>query len=609
MTLKPALSCVLLLASVMVRGADSPPDVSDAGRILDGAFDNKRISLQCRIRDVFRDDVDEDFFYLLLDCGGTTLYANCETTNVTAAIRDFKGFLDCDVALRCIVEPMFSRRIGRRLLHRIMGISSTDDVTVLRRPESAVFDVPDLGERRLHLNEIHFAGPRKVRGTVVARWHGNKILVRTASGASTVVKLRENVLPALYSTVEAVGTPETDLYHVNLIRGRWRPVDGKPHTPSRPAAIPIGELFMMRDNKRLIINTVFHGSVLRVRGMLKNVLVDRDGFRRLLLNEERFNLPVDCSAVPGAPDRLVEGSEIEVTGVCVMESESWRPNTVFPKIRGLFLVPRTPQDIRVLKAPPWWTPMRFAVAFFILLGIVVAVLIWNATLRALVTRKSRQLLKEQTEKLEETLKIGERTRLAAELHDYLAQNLTVISYQVSAARSALTLGSPDTGDYLNTADRMLQSCRTDLRRCLWDLKSDTLNEPDFTKAVLTTVAPVAGDAELDVSLDIRRTLLSDTTAHTVLSILRELTANAVRHGQAGTVKIRGEIRARAVFISIRDDGTGFDPSKRPGQAEGHFGLDGVNERVRHFGGTMEIRSAPGKGTEVSVTLNHEINRR
>ena len=149
---------------------------------------------------------------------------------------------------------------------------------------------------------------------------------------------------------------------------------------------------------------------------------------------------------------------------------------------------------------------------------------------------------------------------------------------------------------------MLLSCRADLRRCLWDLKSDALNEPDFAKAIERTAEPVSGNASLQVRFAVKRHLLSDSTAHAILSICRELVSNAVRHGKADKVQIAGELKDEAIRFSVRDNGLGFEPEKRPGQADGHFGLDGVAERIRRFNGQLQIDSHPGQGTHIVVTL-------
>ena len=55
------------------------------------------------------------------------------------------------------------------------------------------------------------------------------------------------------------------------------------------------------------------------------------------------------------------------------------------------------------------------------------------------------------------------------------------------------------------------------------------------------------------------------------------------------------------MFSVSDNGAGFDPSSRPGLAEGHFGLDGIRERIEHLNGTILIDSAPGRGTCVTIS--------
>ena len=59
----------------------------------------------------------------------------------------------------------------------------------------------------------------------------------------------------------------------------------------------------------------------------------------------------------------------------------------------------------------------------------------------------------------------------------------------------------------------------------------------------------------------------------------------------------------ALNLSVRDDGCGFDIGSRPGQTEGHFGLDGIIERVERLGGTFEIESSPGNGTYAVMSFS------
>lgn len=198
-------------------------------------------------------------------------------------------------------------------------------------------------------------------------------------------------------------------------------------------------------------------------------------------------------------------------------------------------------------------------------------------------------------------KISERTRLATELHDYLAQDLTAISYQLTAAKRARQ-NDLDDSRALNTADRMLGSCRTELRRCLYDLRNDALDEPDFTRAVEITLRPLAKDVKCAVTLQFSRLPFDDAAAHSILSILRELLSNAVTHGKASRFSISGLIKDRQLVFTVRDNGCGFDSSSAPAQEEGHFGLSGVRERLRKLSGKITISSAPNEGTVVTLSI-------
>ena len=189
-----------------------------------------------------------------------------------------------------------------------------------------------------------------------------------------------------------------------------------------------------------------------------------------------------------------------------------------------------------------------------------------------------------------------------ELHDSISQTLTGVSFQIDAAQQTLPKDATATSRFLNIARRTLLSCREELRRCLWDLRSNALELNDFTEALTMAIRPSAGDAKVSVRFAGRRAQLSDTTAHAVLNIARELTVNAVRHGHALRVRIAGEVKDGRVRFSVRDDGCGFDPSHAPGPSEGHFGLQGVKERINRLGGTLHIECAPGRGTEVTVEI-------
>ena len=109
-------------------------------------------------------------------------------------------------------------------------------------------------------------------------------------------------------------------------------------------------------------------------------------------------------------------------------------------------------------------------------------------------------------------------------------------------------------------------------------------------------------AQFAVSFNVPRSSLDDTVAHAILCIIRELAANAIHHGKAGNVRIRGEILDDSVTFSVCDDGSGFDPDNAAGASDGHFGIEGVRERIKRLNGTFAIMSKIGHGCEANISI-------
>ena len=149
---------------------------------------------------------------------------------------------------------------------------------------------------------------------------------------------------------------------------------------------------------------------------------------------------------------------------------------------------------------------------------------------------------------------------------------------------------------------MLGSCRTELRRCIWDLRSDALDEPSFETAIHKSIEQVTGKAHVQIDVNAQRNKISDRTVHAILSIIRELVANAANHGRAQNIHIKGNLEGGKMNFSVEDDGCGFDPEQAPGLDEGHFGIAGVRERLRRHGGEMKIESSTGNGANVAFSI-------
>ena len=438
---------------------------------------NRHVELTGTVRDVFPDDIDPHYAFVILQDGEDFAYlAYPGGADQLQAFRALRGSV---VAASGVTWGSSNRHIGKS----IMAFAGTNAFRVVKHADSLRFDVPTVNADSFRLpGDIASLGPRKTSGTVVATWHDDMFLLIDENGSPVKVELSEPSPPAVSECVEAVGYLETDLFHLSFVRASWRRLESAQQMTFPVTSTTIKDIFVSPFGQYRIPVTE-HGKTLRVRGTVKSILLDEHGRKRILVSDEDYAIPVDGTHIGQTLKSIKEGSLVEVTGVCIKDSDAWRPNFLIPHVRGLFLVPRFEEDLKILRQPPWWTPARFLWALGILLAVIAGILVWNATLHALVVRKSRALVKEQAEKISETLKISERTRLAAELHDFHSQNLTAISYQISSARNACADDPAEASRLLATAAQMLKSCRTELRRCLWDLRYDVLNFADFGKAI------------------------------------------------------------------------------------------------------------------------------
>jgi signal transduction histidine kinase len=121
---------------------------------------------------------------------------------------------------------------------------------------------------------------------------------------------------------------------------------------------------------------------------------------------------------------------------------------------------------------------------------------------------------------------------------------------------------------------------------------------------LSTVVEELHGRPAAVELEVRGSgerLPAETETH-LLRIAQEAITNAVRHAQAGAVRVELSFGDGCVGLCVRDDGCGFTPPAPGAGLDGHFGLLGMRERAERIGGRLSLRSRPGEGTEVSVTV-------
>jgi signal transduction histidine kinase len=193
--------------------------------------------------------------------------------------------------------------------------------------------------------------------------------------------------------------------------------------------------------------------------------------------------------------------------------------------------------------------------------------------------------------------LAERQRLTAEIHDTLAQGFTSIVMLLHAADAAETLDQAR--PYLGQASRTARENLAEARALIATLPPAALDESSLPEAVRRLAGRLAEETGITAECAVTGTVrpLSAATEAVVLRCAQEALANVRKHAVAATVTLGLDYQPGKVLLRVRDDGTGFDPAR----GRGH-GLTSMRSRVAGTGGTLDVSSAPGVGTTVTVEV-------
>lgn len=216
-------------------------------------------------------------------------------------------------------------------------------------------------------------------------------------------------------------------------------------------------------------------------------------------------------------------------------------------------------------------------------------------------RRSREELRELAAAAH-SVREQEKSRIARELHDELAQALTALKIDVNWVRERLPDPDPLVAGKLASMQGLLDGTVAATRRISADLRPLMLDDLGLVPAVewlVQSFSQRTGMAcELAIGSDDLQ--LQDPYATAVFRILQESLTNAAKHARATQVEITIEKDDGAIALTVEDNGRGFDPAdpRKPGS----YGLLGVRERAYLLGGEFNIDSKPGGGTRVEVRI-------
>lgn len=602
---------VIVPSFIVKVGTSSLPPARkvDLARLLSGAEDCQRVELEGVIQGVNVPKPGADRVSLAVQAEGQTFQVIAERWPAI----DPRRLIDARVRVRGVFSPISNFRAEMVALRiRIMG---PDDVEVIDPPPEEPFDWP-----RVTLDRLR---PFSPTGTSAHRCVTQGVVTFCAPGefffvqeGDVAVKVQApGATVAVGDRVEISGFVDMS----RLVGSMTGAVVRSLEHDTLPAPVRTTSSRLLNPQKVIewerVVETDFDGRLVELRGRLRRV-ESNDAKKGAHLQIEMGKTNTTAHLVNASEAELAvvrswaEGSDVELTGVCEMVFVSSAiPN--MPKVTGFRLWLRSPQDVRILHAPPWWTPQRLTLALIVAVLAFVLVFGWSFALSRTLRRRTARLedvmRHHRDAELEFQSAQQERQRLAADLHDGLQQMIAGVSYRLEAAMGEMERDPLEAQDQLAATRRALTATKTGLRECLWGLRQVEEGPGDFAAllrhAVDTNehwppgfVVLEAGGEPFALSRDVMGSLLL---------LVQEAISNALRHGRAQRVRVRLRYAVSELELEIEDDGAGFDPQSAPGTRDGHYGLEGMRQRMSWLGGTVKITSQAAHGTRVSIRLPRE----
>ncbi len=213
----------------------------------------------------------------------------------------------------------------------------------------------------------------------------------------------------------------------------------------------------------------------------------------------------------------------------------------------------------------------------------------------------KEQIKKQQEITEAVISAQEKERreIGGELHDNVNQILASARLYLGLAKREIT----EPVSFLEQTDNLIFSAITEIRSLSHSLIPPSLNESELTEELnnLVNMTATGGSVKIHLNLkDFNENTTSDKLKLTIYRISQEQFNNIIKHANASNIYLKLAYEKQALILSIRDDGKGFDMTKKPGGV----GFMNMKTRASLFDGEMNITSSPGNGCELKIIFKH-----
>jgi len=505
---------------------------------------------------------------------------------LTVRVQNFAGadvnrLPDAEVQISGVSVPLFTTH--RQLYDVVILVPSLVDMKVDLPQSANPFACPTVPiNSLLQFSPTKRLGHRvKVAGTVLQQRQG-EFFIKDNTEAICVYS-SQNLPIAPGDRVEALGFPAHGSYSPELQDAVFRKVGTGP----APEATPV--------SAEQAGKGVYNDDLIQMDGQLLNYF-RYAGEEILVLQQSNFvfNVHLPENVQTRTLETISKGSLLRVKGICEIELDKWVPS--------FQLLSQSPDDVVVLRPPAWWNLQH---SLFVFGGVIVS---FGAVLGAVIGHSRRRINAHLRERRQAEAQFNavnkERNRLAGELHDSLEQSLVGIGMQLEAGLKTFPVAPRTALQHLELAQQMVDQSQKEVRRSIWDLRSQMLDNNDLPGALDAVGKQLSSGTDIHIMVQVLgpKRRLPEMIENHLLRITQEAVANAIKHGRPRRIEVQLIFEPASVAVTVRDDGCGFDVQGTSATRNGHFGLAGMHERAKALNGTIVVESGPGKGTIIIVEV-------
>ncbi|SCY89236.1 sensor histidine kinase [Alkaliphilus peptidifermentans] len=211
------------------------------------------------------------------------------------------------------------------------------------------------------------------------------------------------------------------------------------------------------------------------------------------------------------------------------------------------------------------------------------------------------------ENAEAAASLGERKKIARELHDAISQQLFAISITLSAAKNIIESNPTEAKKLFENLEKMTHLAQQELRALIMHLRPVRLNGMPLKEGLISLLRELdEKNTNISIKWEIEDLIsISQGIEDHLFRVFQEAMSNVLRHSKASLVTVKLCIRKNVLLVYIEDNGAGFDIST---DKKSSYGILTMQERVSEIGGRFDILSYPNKGTRIEIRVPVEVSQ-